>query len=298
MFQRPMILILFSFGIGISFGHIARAHHQLLLFCLLLTLLLLIISLFITLPLRFLCFISVFFMLGILLDLTSHHESDLLPLASNRERVIMEGILLQPVRIIKEMSRLEVKSRNIICRNKARPIRERVLVTVFRYPRHFSPGEVIRFPARLRPFKNFNNPGGYNYELAMSLRGFSCAASVSDGRYIVLLGKEDLGFSFQMLERIRKPLRKFFRESLSHEEHALTRALILGERQEISPELRETFNRAGLGHILAVSGLHIGLVAWLVFFLSKWLLSLSYRLMLKTDIHRMAALITCLPVVA
>jgi competence protein ComEC len=50
--------------------------------------------------------------------------------------------------------------------------------------------------------------------------------------------------------------------------------------------------------MLAVSGLHIGLIGWLVFSLSKGLLSFSYRLALKTDIRKIAAIITCFPVVA
>jgi len=85
---------------------------------------------------------------------------------------------------------------------------------------------------------------------------------------------------------------------LALDPHALFRALILGERQGITPELREPFNRAGLGHILAVSGLHIGLVGWLAFYLIKGVLSRSYRLALQTDIRKLAAAITCLPVVA
>jgi competence protein ComEC len=164
--------------------------------------------------------------------------------------------------------------------------------------RGFSPGERIRFPAKLRPFKNFNNPGRYNYKLAMKLRGISCAASVSDGRRVVMLGKGELEFPLEILERVRRPIRRFFQNSLSPRNDALYRALILGERQGIGRELREIFNKTGLGHVLAVSGLHIGLVAWLAFTLVKGLLSLSYRLALKADIRKVAAVITIFPVVA
>ena len=53
-----------------------------------------------------------------------------------------------------------------------------------------------------------------------------------------------------------------------------------------------------MGHVLAVSGLHIGLVAWLSFVFSRFFLSLFYRLTLKTDIQKWSAVITCFPVVA
>ena len=70
----------------------------------------------------------------------------------------------------------------------------------------------------------------------------------------------------EIVEDARRPIRNLFRKKLSPPNLALFSALILGERQGIGPELREPFNRAGLGHILAVSGLHLGLVAWLAFF--------------------------------
>ncbi|MCD6293369.1 MAG: DNA internalization-related competence protein ComEC/Rec2, partial [Deltaproteobacteria bacterium] len=159
------------------------------------------------------------------------------------------------------------------------------------------PGEKIRFPARLRTFKNFRNPGHYNYEKAMTFAGFTCAAAVSDGRYIVPMGPGKLPFFQGLIEKLQAPVRTFFRESLDHQNAALFRALILGERQGIDRNLRETFNRSGLGHLLAVSGLHIGLVAWAAFFMFKWGLSRSYRLILAIDIRKWSAFLTCFPVV-
>jgi competence protein ComEC len=258
----------------------------------------LIFSLWAPLRLRFACLILLFFLVGILLDLNKHQVSDIISLANQRARVIIEGTVIQPARIEHEMARLAVKSDRLFIRGKAREIRERLWVTIYKNPREFTPGDKIRFSARLRPFKNFNNPGRYDYELAMNLAGFACAASVSDGRRVVPMGREYLGFPIEILERTRGRIRNFFRENLSPQNQALFGALILGERQGISSELREPFNVAGLGHILAVSGLHIGLVAWLTFAIFNRLLSLSYRLTLQTDIRKLAALMACFPVVA
>jgi competence protein ComEC len=195
------------------------------------------------------------------------------------------------------LAKFEVMAHALIVEGHQLKIREKVWVTIFKNPPNLSPGTKIRFPARLRSFQNFNNPGRYNYELAMHLRGLSCAASISDGRYVVFMGRGELGFPGGFLETIRRPIRTFFMEKLSIMNGDLLRAMILGEKQNIPPQLRESISIAGLGHILAVSGLHIGLVSWLVFVLSKGILSLSYRLTLKRDIRRIAAVITCVPVV-
>jgi competence protein ComEC len=217
-------------------------------------------------------------------------------LVDNRENLIIEGTILQPAAIAKKVVRLDVRTHRLFINGRVKNVRVKLRVSVYNHGRDFSPGEKIRFPARLRPFKNFNNPGRYDYESAMRLMGFSGAASVSDGRRIVPMGKGELGFPMDLLEWARRPIRDLFKQRLSFQNQSLYSALILGERQGITPELREPFNISGLGHVLAVSGLHIGLIAWLVFFISKSILSLSYNLALKTDIRKAAALITCLPV--
>ena len=45
----------------------------------------------------------------------------------------------------------------------------------------------------------------------------------------------------------------------------LLRALALGDRSGLEPAVREAFARLGLAHLLAVSGLHLGLVGTLTF---------------------------------
>ncbi|MDY7037160.1 MAG: ComEC/Rec2 family competence protein [Thermodesulfobacteriota bacterium] len=276
---------------------ISQHQHLIFLFYLLI-IVLLIITFFISSYLRLSCFMILFFLFGMILDLNTHHDSQLLALATHRERITLEGTVLSPAKITEEMASFELKSHRVFIGGKVMTVMEKIRVTIFKHPKYFLPGEKIRFPARLRPFRNFNNPGRYNYELAMNLRGLSCTASVSDGRRIVPMGRGTLGFPEEMLEEIRRPVRNFFHNALSPQNQALFCALILGERQGISHEVREHYNIAGLGHILAVSGLHIGLVAWLAFLLTKCLLSFSYRITLMTDIRRIAALVTCLPVVA
>jgi competence protein ComEC len=185
----------------------------------------------------------------------------------------------------------------LILKGDAVPIDEDIVVTVYNHMPGLEAGDKIRFPARLRPFKNFNNPGNYNYEEAMRLKGLTCSASVSDGRRIVPMGPGHLPFPRGLIETIQKPVRDLFKKQLDTRNFALFRAFILGERQGIDPGLREPFNKTGLGHMLAVSGLHIGLVAWAAFFLFKWILSRSYRLALEIDIRKMSAFLTAFPVI-
>ena len=50
------------------------------------------------------------------------------------------------------------------------------------------------------------------------------------------------------------------------ETRGIMKALILGEREEIPEEVKEEFIVAGVAHIIAISGLHMGIIALLYFF--------------------------------
>jgi competence protein ComEC len=299
MLLRPLIPVLFSLIGGILFGHmvIPQDLYPHLWFSILF-ILLLILSLLIPSSYRFLCFLPVFFLAGIQMDLHRHHRSELMNLAEGRPHVLLEATMLEPATILEDIARFVVRVDRLTYQKKEIEGGEKIRVTVYSYPQEFSVGERLLFHAGLRPFLNFNNPGSYDYRLAMDVGGLSCAASVSDGRQIVSMGKGHLGFLPEKLEEIRTPVRRFFAENLSPQNRAIFGALVLGERQNITREMRETFSVSGLSHVLAVSGLHIAVVAWLCYTLLKRLLSFSSTLILRVDIRRVSALITCLPVIA
>jgi len=214
------------------------------------------------------------------------------------ERVVIEGTICRPPKVRVNVASLPLYGEKIFLANEVKRVKINLLVRIYGYKGGLKVGERIRFPARVKEFKNFNNPGRFDYRFYMKSQELSFLAVVSDGRYVVPMGKGDLGLVGGTLEKIRGPLRRFFIERLSDTISPIYSALILGERQGLTSELREPFNRSGVGHIMAVSGLHLGLVAWLSFMSLRWLLSLSYRLALMTDIRKFAAIVTTVPVIA
>jgi competence protein ComEC len=239
-----------------------------------------------------------FFFAGSLLELNNRQSSELVALAERQERVTIEGTILEPPVLREETVTMVVRVDRLHGMESGKAAGEKIRVTIYKPQTALALGDRILFPAKLRPFRNFNNPGRYDYALAMEIRGLSCAASVTEGRRIVPMGKGDLGFPFELLERARRPIREFFAERLSPRNQALFQALILGEQEGVRPDLRELFTVTGLGHVLSVSGLHVALVAWLSFALIKRVLSLSYEWALRIDLRKAAALFTSIPVVA
>jgi competence protein ComEC len=82
------------------------------------------------------------------------------------------------------------------------------------------------------------------------------------------------------------------------DEKAVLKALVFGDRSGIGDGLRERFNRAGAGHLLAISGLHVGIVATLVFGVFRWILSFLPPLLWRGWGRQWAAAATLVPVLA
>ncbi len=300
LFHRPLIPMAIFFAGGILAAHEIPLRSQVLIAGLFISIAALLVTLLISPPrLRGYVLLLIFFLAGALLIQGKPSTSRLVPLADGQQKGVIEGTVLEPVKVVDgRIGRLTLHASALCLSEEAVPLDENIAISVYRNIPDLQPGEMIRFPARLRLFRNFNNPGNYDYEGAMRLKGLTCEANVSNGDRMARMGPGRLPFFRGLVEGLQRPVREFFRNRLDPRNDALFRALILGERQGITPGLREPFNQTGLGHILAVSGLHIGLVAGVAFFLFKWILSRSYRLALSLDVRKLAALLTCLPVIA
>ncbi len=87
---------------------------------------------------------------------------------------------------------------------------------------------------------------------------------------------------------LRRALRVRLRRSLSPEAADLARALVLGESGAIEDDARDDVRAAGLSHVLAVSGLHVTLLAGAFVWLAGWLLVRVPRVAARFDVSRLA----------
>jgi competence protein ComEC len=299
MTRRPLLVLLFVYAAGVVVGHSFLPKDQgITLPLLLMVFLLLSGGILLSSPFKAPLFLCTFFAVGLLMDLAAHPpESTLAQMARERKAVVVEGTLLEPPETLGALSRFTIRVEALQQEAHWLEVDGDLVVTVYAEPPVLRPGERIRFPASLHPFRNFSNPGGYDYVAAMEMRGLAGAASVPDGRRIVPMGQGRLSFPDFALEKIRHPVRRLLGDRIDPSIRGILAALILGERRDVSPSVREPFDKAGLGHIMAVSGLHIGIVAGAFLLLFRWLLCRSTSLMLHLDVHGLAAVLTCVPVV-
>ena len=88
---------------------------------------------------------------------------------------------------------------------------------------------------------------------------------------------------------LRRIIAKRIETALPPRTANIAKALVTGESKEIDPALADAYRNAGIAHILAVSGLHMTLIAGFVFFLIRSLLALSVTLSLRFNTKKIAA---------
>ena len=133
----------------------------------------------------------------------------------------------------------------------------------YRHPPPLRSGERWRMRVKLKPVVGYRNPGGFDYAGWLQARGVRYRGYVVAGEY---LEAAEPG-----IDRLRQEISASLDRTMdSPAAAAVMRALVVGDRSGLGHRLRDLFSATGTSHLMAISGLHIGLVAGLV-----WLLSAS-----------------------
>jgi competence protein ComEC len=105
----------------------------------------------------------------------------------------------------------------------------------------------------------------------------------------VKIGKGSKYSPLYTIERMRNHIRNFLAKETHPLSSGIFKALVLGEQGDIPEEITEQFTVAGIAHLLAISGDHLGIVALLSFSLFLWILKRSELLLLSLSVKKWAA---------
>ena len=128
-------------------------------------------------------------------------------------------------------------------------------------------GDWVRLRLRLRRPSPARNPGAFDYRDYLKRKGIYGMGRVRHPEQIleVVRGGGN-GFWKGVVLPVRRAVRRAVDLNLSGGPAGLLKGVLLGEKRGIPEEVREAFTRSGVNHVLAVSGLHVGLIAASVFF--------------------------------
>ena len=185
----------------------------------------------------------------------------------------LEGRLVsEPIRWAPDRTRLLVEAEGMRVGEDRRSVRGLVQVALYGEPPPLTEGQRIAGEFRLhRPF-GFRNPGGFDYPGHLAREGIFLVGSGRADRLEALTPEAP-----PWPVRIKRWAVETIQRHLPPASAALLAGLLLGERTEFPPAADEAFRRAGVYHILAVSGFNVALLASAVF-LGLSLLRLPRRL--------------------
>ena len=151
-------------------------------------------------------------------------------------------------------------------------------------------GGRIALRGRLGPVPGPAMPGAYDPRRAAYFDGIA-ASGFAFGKWTPLEAAGEAGFSLSIaIARLRRAIAERIRQADDGQAGAVAAALIVGDRSRLSRQTVDHLRTAGLAHILAISGLHMALVAGTAFALLRALLACSPALALRRPIKKWAAL--------
>ncbi|MBF0255655.1 MAG: DNA internalization-related competence protein ComEC/Rec2 [Gammaproteobacteria bacterium] len=152
-------------------------------------------------------------------------------------------------------------------------------------------GERWQLQVRLKRPHGFANPGGFDYQGWLWQQGIRATGYVRTSELNQPLNQPGEGpAGIYFWQRWRQDFAERLEQAASAESLPLLAALTIGERSGFSQEQWQMFRETGANHLVAISGLHVGMVAGLMLLTAGWLWRRSARLCLWLAAPRAAAL--------
>ena len=124
-------------------------------------------------------------------------------------------------------------------------------------------GDKILVKTTLNKIENKGNPGEFNAEFYWLSKGvrYQCFGFIDN---IKLIDTEEAGFWSNVLTNIRNYSTELIDFYVGKEQGHLLKAILLGDKSDLDVDTKSSFANAGAMHVLAVSGLHVGIIAYIL----------------------------------
>jgi len=122
-----------------------------------------------------------------------------------------------------------------------------------------SPGDQIITFSKYHGLKEPSNPDEFDYRSYLEMQGIAYTLFIKENQFMIKANDQFsfLRFFTQFREELISRIESY---PLTGDSKALIKALVLGDKSSLDPEISSGFSVAGASHVLAVSGLHVGII--------------------------------------
>ncbi|BAO55439.1 ComEC/Rec2 family competence protein [Nonlabens marinus] len=145
---------------------------------------------------------------------------------------------------------------------------------------YFQVGDRLTVYDDINDASDGRNPGDFNYKEYLESIDVYGQVYVDKPRILNISRQQaQLSWYIGMRNQLLKDLQG---TELQAQPRALIEALVLGQRQNVDPTVSQNFRDAGVIHILALSGLHVGIMLLILQFCLRWMLRFKYGKLLQS----------------
>ena len=114
-------------------------------------------------------------------------------------------------------------------------------------------GSVVTVQGKAMNFRQDRNPGGFDQREYYRVQ--KIYYQLKNGRLLTQSGQ--YSFYRESLYRLRRQLERVLEQCMEEQDAAVMKAVLLGNKQELDTEKKQLYQKSGIAHVLAISGVHI-----------------------------------------
>jgi competence protein ComEC len=206
--------------------------------------------------------------------------------------ITIEGVISARPSVALEGSRVTVQVECIFSGKRAETASGLLLLYVSEGDVSLARGDRIRFVSRVTVPRLLGLPGEFDYPRYLALQGISATGRVASQGDIVLIRAAAVESFQRDIDGMARLLGDAIRRSIPEERvSAVLTALLVGDQRRIPADLSAAYTRAGVNHILSISGFHVGILAAFIMIMVVWLLTRFEYPALRWNLRRVALLV-------
>lgn len=204
----------------------------------------------------------------------------------------VEGIVAGRPSVTADGSRVVVETESIISENRIEPVCGLLLLSVSQGEVSLVKGDRIRFVTQITLPHRLGLPGEFDYPRYLSFQGITATGRVVSQQDIVMIRAAAEESVQRSIDIVARTLGDTIRQAVPDVRiSSVLTALLLGDQKRIPENLADAYTRAGVTHILSISGFHVGIIATFISLISLGILSRFESLALRWNVRRISVLI-------